>query len=169
MKFLDYGYGEEGIILENIGVEGVTYEYDENGVMQFTDSLLKEVEEKDLSTARGKYVMPGSSWSTISPLIKNALDERTFPEQEDILSAVWGDNVSYSLILPPITPTVEEAMQLSNIMNQVKTYRDEMISKIIMGQLPIDTYDSVVEQCKSMGLEDALAIENAAYERYKNR
>ena len=169
MKFLDYGYSEEGIMLENIGVEGVTYEFDENGTLQLPADFLAKVMEKDLSTVRGQYVMPGSSWSTIDPLIKNDLDDRMFPDQQGLLSDIWGDNVSCDLILPPITATAEEATMLSNIMNQVKTYRDEMISKIIMGQVPVDQYDSVVDQCKSMGLEEALAIENAAYERYKNR
>ena len=168
MQYLDYGYSEEGILLENIGVEGITFEYDASGVMQYTADFMAKVAEKDLSTVNGQYVMPGSSWSTIDPLIKNELNDRTFPDQ-DPLSDIWGDNVSCDLILPPLTATAEEATQLSNIMNQVKTYRDEMISKIIMGQVSFDEYDSVVEQCKNMGLEDALAIENAAYERYKNR
>ena len=121
-----------------------------------------------MSTVNGQYVMPGSNWSTIDPLIKNDLNDRTFPDK-DPLAAVWGDGVSCALILPPITATAEEAAELANIMNQVKTYRDEMISKIIMGQVPFEEYDSVVEQCKSMGLERALEIENAAYERYQNR
>lgn len=168
MMYLDYGYSEEGILLENVGVEGVTYEYDENGELKYTDDFLAQVAQKDLSTVNGQYVMPGSSWSTIDPLIKNGLNDRTFPEK-DPLADIWGDGVSCELILPPITATAEEATELANIMNQVKTYRDEMISKMIMGQVPFEDYDSVVEQCKSMGLERALEIENAAYARYQNR
>ncbi|MBQ3668752.1 MAG: extracellular solute-binding protein [Clostridia bacterium] len=168
MRFLDYGYSPEGMILENIGIEGVNYYIDENGDMQYTEEFLAQVAEKDLSTVNAMYVMPGSSWSTIEPLIKNELNDRTFPNK-DPLADIWGDGVSAALILPPITATAEEADELASIMNQVKTYRDEMISKIIMGQVPFEEYDTVVEQCKAMGLERALEIENAAYERYQSR
>ncbi len=32
VKWADYFYSDEGAVLYNMGVEGVTFEYDENGV-----------------------------------------------------------------------------------------------------------------------------------------
>ena len=54
-------------------------------------------------------------------------------------------------------------------MSQVNTYLDEMVGKYIMGLIDTAEYDTMVENCKKMGIEQALEIENAAYARYLAR
>lgn len=167
MRYLDYGYSDEGIALLNYGVEGVTYEIDANNEVVFTPELKKETDEKGTDYVLGEYAFGGiSSWATLQavPLIKLT---RTYPGQYEMVN-VWGD-VSEALCMPPLTPTVEEATTMANIINQVTTYRNEMIGKIIMGQVPMSEYDAVVASAKAMGLEDAVAIQNAALTRFNNR
>jgi len=167
MRYLDYGYSDEGIALLNYGIEGTTYEYDSNGDVVFTPEMKKETDEKGTDYALGEYAFGGiSSWATLQavPLIKLT---RTYPGQYEMVN-VWGD-VNESMCMPPLTPTVEEATTMANIINQVTTYRNEMIGKIIMGQVPMSEYDTVVENAKNMGLEQAVAIQNAALARYNAR
>ena len=54
-------------------------------------------------------------------------------------------------------------------MSEVNTYIQEMTGKYIMGLIDESEYDTIVKNCKKMGIEDALAIENAAYARYLAR
>lgn len=166
LRYLDYGYGQEGIALLNYGIEGVTYQV-KDGEITFTDAIKQETDEKGTDFVLGQYAFGGiSSWSTLQtvPLMKLT---RTYPGQYESVFT-WGD-CSNALIVPPVTPTTDEATQIANIINQVTTYRDEMIGKIIMGQVPMSEYDAIVEAAKGMGLEQAVAIENAALVRYQNR
>jgi len=167
LRYLDYGYSDEGVALLNYGVEGVTYEYDSNGDVVFTPELKKETDEKGTDYALGEYAFGGiSSWATLQavPLIKLT---RTYPGQYEMVN-VWGD-VDESMCMPPLTPTVEESTTMANIINQVTTYRNEMIGKIIMGQVPMSEYDTVVANAKNMELEKAVEIQNAALARYNSR
>ena len=54
-------------------------------------------------------------------------------------------------------------------MSQVDTYLDEMVGKYIMGLIDASEYDAIVENCRKMGIEQVVAIENAAYQRYLAR
>jgi putative aldouronate transport system substrate-binding protein len=71
--------------------------------------------------------------------------------------------------MPPVTPSPEESQKLSSIMNDVTTYRDEMIIKFVMGAESMDNYDKFVSQLKSMGMEEAIAIYQGALDRYNAR
>ena len=41
-----------------------------------------------------------------------------------------------------------------------------MINKFIMGKEPLDNFDKFVQTLKDMGIDDVLAVEQAAYDRY---
>ena len=41
-----------------------------------------------------------------------------------------------------------------------------MINKFIMGKESLDKFDAFTEKLKSIGIEDVLAAEQAAYDRY---
>ena len=44
IQWMDYRYTEEGSTLANWGVEGVSFEYDENGNKQYTDLIVNNPE-----------------------------------------------------------------------------------------------------------------------------
>lgn len=50
--------------------------------------------------------------------------------------------------------------------SDIDTYMDETVSKFVVGDLSLDQFDSFVQQLKDMGIEDCIAIEQAAYDRY---
>lgn len=55
MRFLDYGYSEEGHILYNFGIEGESFEY-VDGSPVYTDRMFNSPEGYNLSTALAFYV-----------------------------------------------------------------------------------------------------------------
>ena len=70
--------------------------------------------------------------------------------------------------------TVERVTHLptefpGEIMNQVETYFQEEANKVITGKTSIDDWNKVVEHLKEMGIQEAIDIKNAAYERYQKR
>ena len=168
LRYMDFGYSEEGLNLLSYGIEGVTYFWNDQGEVEWTPDFQAEVDKNGLDYSLCHYAFgAASSWATIQGGVDYMKLTRLYPGQYESVF-IWGA-ASDALFMPPISPTADEASTLADIMNQVNTYRDEMINKIIMGQLPMSEYDTVVENAKKMGLEEAVAIENAALERYRNR
>jgi putative aldouronate transport system substrate-binding protein len=54
-------------------------------------------------------------------------------------------------------------------MGQINTYVDEMMTKFIMGDMPISKYDEFANTIKGMGIEQAQKIYEDAYARYQKR
>jgi len=54
-------------------------------------------------------------------------------------------------------------------MNNVKTYADEMESKFITGSASMNDFDSYVAQLKKFGIERAIEIKQANYNRYMEK
>lgn len=165
IKWLDYKYGEEGHLLFNFGIEGQSYKM-ESGYPKYTDLILNNPDKLPITQAMAKYFI--ANWS--GPIVqdKRYIEQYfTMPEQRDAQKE-WMKS-DHSKLLPPITLTAEESSKTSSIMNDVKTYRDEMINKFIMGTEPIDNFDKFVQTIKSMGIDEAIKARQAALDRFNNR
>ena len=52
----------------------------------------------------------------------------------------------------------------------IATYLEEYMAKVIEGTENInETYDSMIQYCFDLGLQEVLDIKQAAYDRYMNR
>ncbi|MDF2659663.1 MAG: transporter substrate-binding protein [Paenibacillus sp.] len=165
VKWLDYKYGQEGHLLFNFGIEGESYKM-ENGNPKYTDLIMNNPDKLPITQAMAKYFI--ASWS--GPIVqdKRYIEQYfTMPEQRDAQKA-WM-TADHSKQMPPITLTAEESSKTASIMNDVKTYRDEMINKFIMGAEPIENFDKFVQTIKSMGIEEAIKARQAALDRFNNR
>lgn len=164
VKWLDYKYGEAGSLLFNFGIEGKSYTL-ENGYPRYTEDVLKNKQGLSFAVALNKYALPFGA-----PLVQDKRymeQSAALPQQKDAL-AVWmqPDNKGW---LPPLSLTTEEAARMSAIMNDVKTYNDEMFDKFIMGVEPLDKFDAFVKNLNSMGIQEAITIQQQAYDRFLKR
>lgn len=166
-RLLDYAYSEEGHMFTNFGVEGVTYEMID-GYPTFTDVIMKNPDGLSMKSALGSNLMNVSGGAYICD---PRLPEQTMdlPELHEARYKVWPETDARKHLLPPITPDSKESKEFATIMNEVKTYRDEMTIKYIMGQESLDTFDQYVESMKKLGIDRALEIQNAALKRYNKR
>ncbi|MEF3302350.1 extracellular solute-binding protein [Paenibacillus sp. GYB003] len=165
VKWLDYKYGQEGHMLFNFGIEGESYKL-ENGYPKYTDTIMNNPDKLPITQAMAKYFI--ASWS--GPIVqdKRYIEQYfTMPEQREA-AQTWA-KAEHSKQMPPITLTAEESSKTSSIMNDVKTYRDEMINKFIMGSEPIENFDKFVQTIKSMGIDEAIKARQAALDRFNNR
>ena len=62
--------------------------------------------------------------------------------------------------------TAEESQELNDIQNDIVIYVKECINKFVIGEKSLDEWDDYVARVESMGIEDALAIYQKAYDRY---
>lgn len=168
VKYMDYNYSEEGHMLANFGIDGISYKM-ENDYPVYTSLITKNPEGKAMSQIMPVYFRS----STSGPFIQ---DERYIeqyyakPQQKHALE-VWGlrnekANVS---ALPPLTPSSEEADELSTLMASIDKYNNEMTIKFITGVESLDNYDAYIKRLKDLKIDRVIEIMQNAYDRYTNR
>ncbi|MEK3722699.1 ABC transporter substrate-binding protein [Paenibacillus sp. FSL H8-0034] len=163
VKWLDYKYGPEGHMLFNFGIEGVSYKL-ENGYPKYTDDIMKNPQGLPVAQTLAKVYGYGAKlvdiryneqYSWITPLQKDAVKMWSAPTNKKKM--------------PPVTPSPEESTKYSSVMNDIRTYTDEMLNKFIMGAEPMDNYDNFVKKLKSLNIDEAIKIQQAALDRYNKR
>lgn len=166
IKWNDYKYGKEGNLLFNYGIEGQSYTM-VNGSPVLTDAITHNP-SLSVDQALAQYAMSANMTSMV--MDKDIWQQRMYlPVQQEAIPR-WGQG-DMSRILPPITASSDESAKLSRIMTQVNSYTDEMFVKYVMGQQPMSksSFDAYLAQLNNLGINDALKIEQAAYERYLKR
>ena len=165
VKLLDYAYSQDGYMLFNFGLPGLTYNI-VNGYPKYTDLIMNNPDKLPLSQAMGAHFR--SSFSGPFVQAKEYFEQyANLPQQQESVKT-WSTPTSEKA-LPPITPTQEESKKFATVMNDVNTRTKEGITKIITGAQPVDSWDAVIKDIKTMGIDDAIKIEQAALERYNKR
>lgn len=165
-KFLDYSYSEEGSMFNNFGIEGVSYNM-VDGQPVYTELITDNPDGLSPAVILPYYVRS----STEAPIIQ---DERyieqyySFPAQKKALE-VWGDNEYEKHLMPHTTLAMEELDEYNRIMTDISAYCEDNLESFILGVRPIEEFDMFVEECRSKQIDRAIAIKQAAYNRYINR
>jgi len=166
IKWMDYFYSEEGSRLLNFGIEGESYTM-QNGKPVFTDKVLNNTKGLSLDQALSQYAMSTANDAIVKDPVYFEQMGLMLPQQKASQTA-W-DPADKSLLLPPISPTSEESKKIASITNEVNTYLDEMLIKMIMGQEPVENMSKVVSNIKGMNIDAAIKLQQAAFDRYKSR
>lgn len=163
LKWLNYAYTEEGINYYNYGVENDTYTVDENGVVAFTDKILKD--RDSAASACLKYTGMGNVG-----ICGVQLTHFTHIKNDPVVaegSKLWGENTETAEhIIPTLVLTYDEASKFANLDNAVNTYCTEIAMKVVAGEMDISEWDKAAQEMDKLGLQDALGIMNAAYQRH---
>ncbi|MCL2834285.1 MAG: extracellular solute-binding protein [Treponema sp.] len=167
LRFLDYGYTAEGSMLFNFGIEGKMYNM-VNGKPVYTDYVLNN---PLYQTENTNYILrihfaPKLRVSDLeaNPSVVKSPESVAFRNQ-------WSNdpNEDGSYFLPAISLTAAENTRRAEIMANVNTYTDEMIMKFIIGTEPLANFDKYMAQLNQYGMPEALAITQAAYDRYMQK
>lgn len=164
-RVLDYVYGEEGHMLANFGIEGVSYEI-KDGEPVFTDLITNNPDGYSIQQALSFYA--GSNNKPFLNDRRMMLQTYALQEQKDSLT-IWATPNAPIKQMPPLTFTAQEATEFNQIMTDITTYADEMKLKFIMGTEPLSNYEEFVNTIKAMNIARAIEIQQAAYDRYINR
>ena len=171
MKWIDNLYTQDTLELMTWGVGelpdgNVTYFINDKGQHQFSD-FINNNPLQPFNTFRFVYTYQDFQSSYDIDMQKNQYNS---PRNIQAWEA-WSYNVTNTGRLPDgITRTADEATEFSEIENRVKTYSDEMILKFIFGEEDLEAgFDGFVQQMYDLGLQKAIDINQAAYDRYNNR
>ena len=165
IQYFDYFYSEEGIRLYFMGIEGETWETDENGKVVFTDYVKANPDGMGMEEALGTYVC----WSGGgNPSVANdeyfgsqLINATTVEAAQKLLAygpdVIWPSSFSY---------TTEESELLAEYSLEIDTYISDMTSRFISGAESLDNWDKYVEQINNMDLAGYAELVQAALDRY---
>lgn len=160
---INYLYTEEGALFANYGVQGESFEYDENGTPWFTDLIVNNPDGLTQTQALCFYL--GYQIPAAADYTKyNISSLTTWADFVDAWSTA--DN---ALDMPEITLTVAEQEQYSAVATDVETYMDETIIKFIIGDMdPYDdtTWNDYVSTMERLGTTTMIEIYQAALDRF---
>lgn len=165
-KFLDYGYSDEGRMFFNFGIEGISYKM-ENGYPKYTDLLMKNPDKLAPANAMARYIRASYNGPFVQD--KRYIEQySSLPQQLDAIKT-WMKTDASKTALPRILPTPEESSEMAKIINEVETFVDETYYKMVLGIDSVDNFDKYMERLKKMNVDRAIAIQQAALDRYSKR
>ena len=163
IKYFDYWFSEKGYELINWGIEGDTFERDAQGKKYFTDKVLNNAKETPLEVLRDK----GAQFRI--GMIQDYEYEKAWGDAEAIKAMEWYTKEGFIVEpMPKIKYTAAENKRMQKIKGQIEMVVREMCQKWILGSEDFDkTYDSFVKRLDALGLEEALEINQKAYDRFE--
>ena len=166
MKCLDYLYSPEGIDLMVFGPEewegNVIHTHNEDGTRSFSDYILNNP-NLEYNTIRYQYTIQALSSEYSSDM---EAQQYNAPINAQCWEAWTTDLTNARRIPGTISLTAAESQTQVPIMNTIKTYILEKVTKIICGDDSIDNWEGYVETLHTYGIDDVIAIQQAAYDRY---
>jgi putative aldouronate transport system substrate-binding protein len=165
VKFMNYLFTDEGSHLLNYGPEGVTHTM-VNGKPQFTDAYMNPT---DFTFEAAGYIMK-AHFATKRGIPDHILGEAMGSANSAGLAmrTMWSDDETAltDIHLPPLKLTSDENNENATLMSDINTYMNEFAALFITGERTEADWDSYIETVKSLGIDRAIEIHQAAYDRY---
>ena len=161
-QFIDYIYSPEGALLYFWGLEGDTFNFDKEGVPQYTDKVTKNGQKLSVGEWVWNYISP--TWFGPMNYLALAYIQSVTPAAADGLR-LWSTG-QYKQKLPVLSFTKEENDVIKTKMTDINTLLTENRAKWINGEGSISSLPDFAKQVKDMGLPDVLKVHQAAYDRF---
>lgn len=165
LKLVNWLYSEEGQLVYNWGEEGVAFEYDENGQPQWTDLVVNNPDGLNFMFA--SYLYATGVGSVYFPGVYD-MEKGFYSYNDDQLEAVDTlANLTDGANNLPAYVSLDNAEQdrYNSVATDLDTYAKGMILKFILGDEPMSNYQSFLDTCMDMGLQQMTEIYQGAYDR----
>lgn len=165
LEMMNYTFSSEGYILNNYGIEGVSFEYNEEGDIDYIPEYQEAVDNK---TMPQEDIIRGSFVEEDIGLEPNGIYMPQNRDHEHIVGAskLYEDGgLIKRNLLEAIHFTDEEREEITNLNADIKTYTDEHLDQFIMGTRSLDEWDDFVAGYDKLQLDRYLEIYNIALQR----
>ena len=167
LYFINYFFTQPGYMIANYGVEGLSYNLDENGVPIYTE---KVTANSDLPTTAMRelygmmYIPFLNNMSALNGTYSDKMLQALQLWTEQVAAAEdTGRNYPSGAAL-----TTDETSSIVNIQTDIATYAQEQILKFMTGAAELNdaNWDAYVNQCYALGLQTALDVYQNAYNQW---
>jgi len=136
MEWLNYLFTDEGSLLANYGIEGKTFEYDENGAPEYNDMIIANSEGLSMSQAQAKYTCPPSNMSVYYDWTRELI---SVPEEDIKSYDIWGAAKDDYVLPSTLSFSSSESKERASIYSDIETYVTECTNQFITGVKDINT------------------------------
>ncbi len=161
LKWLNYGYTDEGITYWNFGTEGVSYELDEEGEPVWTDLIKNDPD--GMTTAMMKYARANYNMLSVQT---ERFWRYMYGDESDQALTVWLDGSEAQKHYVRTRFTDDELKDYNDLWAPISTHISEVAVQYMTGDISLDSYDDFVKELSAMGVEEARNIMQAGYDRY---
>jgi len=166
VKLLDYFYSENGHMTANFGVLGDTYNM-VDGVPVYADKIMKNDSGSAIGDILSQYVLAPTSGAFLQD--PRYFDQILIYPQQKEAPGIWSKDIVTDRIVPATSLTSDEHINYSALNGDISTYKDEMTNKFVIGTEDLGKFDDFIDQLKKLGIENAIAVQQSAYDRYLGR
>lgn len=166
VKFLNYGYTEEGHMLYAFGTEGTSYNM-VNDYPTYTELLTTNPDGWTMQQAMAAYARAGQTGPYVSD--KRYMEQYSSAPEQVAAMSIWSVSTAADYYLPPYTILEEYTSEYTVISADISTYIDEMRMNFINGKESLDNFDIYLSTLKEMGIERLIEINQLSYDAYMNR
>lgn len=169
MRFLDFMYTDEAMLLDSLGIKDDSYVVNEDGTFSISQKLRDMVTDgtyPTLSEVVYSYTLGTADFGLYNWGMFDAIYEgNRATEAYD----VW-NTAKYDIMYPAYaTMTDVESQEYASIYTNITTLVQENTVKFIMGTASMDEYDKFVEQLHTYGIDRCIELKQAALDRYNAR
>lgn len=158
-RFLDYGYSEEGHLLYNFGIKGISYEL-VDGYPKYLPEITNNSEGLSMQYAMSKYM--ASAYG--GPFVQDKREYEQYlryPEQKQAVELWSKETQDHKLPQSILIPT-----EFKNREQQINDYCNHTIIKFITGEIPLSEYDKFVNNLKTLGVEKIIELKQESLDKY---
>jgi len=161
IKWIDYVWGsDEGVAYTDWGIQGLTYDVDENGNKYYTTFVMNNPDGLDPYNALRSLGCSNTNLIRTPAEVYAALNlgSPAIPYGEALL----GRRVEP---FPDVMATSDEQAIIDRIQPDLNTFTSESGAKFLSGDKSLEEYDQFIETLYSIGLEELLAVKQAQFDR----
>ncbi|MDL2233993.1 extracellular solute-binding protein [Ruminococcaceae bacterium OttesenSCG-928-L11] len=167
MRWIDFGYSEQGTVAIRMGIEGESWYKDDDGKYQLFDHIKNDPNGLTLDQAVSQWsVYCGGS---VPQFITDDVDQSAaqLPQTKADTEVLNPDRVQFSQV-PKLKFTEEESNRLSRYEQDIVPYINENLVKFITGERPMSEWDAYTTELGKMDIEAYLSIYQASFDRWNS-
>lgn len=169
LAFVNFGFTDDAYWAYNYGIEGETYELDAAGNVAYTDMIMNAANGMVPDTATSAYLMFNFGGHYRDPNSKYKI-AGMFSDDTIAMVDSWSSQISQrddiGYLPSTLALSLDDASTYASIMSEVSTYMAEMLPAFMMGTRSLDEWDDFLAQCETLGINDAKALYQNAYDAY---
>lgn len=164
MRWIDHAYSEEGTILSRLGIEGETFEWNDDK----TEWTLLSKDGLSTTETNAQHA-PGVGTNVPMVLTKEFFDaEGDNPTIHEINARISEELIPHArLPYPLVYFTEEEQQEINALKPDIDSYFEQMEAKFITGSESVDDkWDEYVNTLMDLGVDKYIEIHQSAYDRW---
>lgn len=165
LKVLNYFFTEEGATMANYGIEGYSFNYGDDGKVEYTELLTASEYQLSMRALHGLY-----TWNLFPYMVySDAMYPMYTEEVMEALDIMSTEGTTAEHYYPSaISLTADESDSIITTITDVATYSQEQLLRFMVGDLAItdENWNAYVNQLYAYGLQDAIDVYQNAYDEY---